>query len=144
MLNKIDKLFACQVGHYIPLPQIVVVGYQSSGKSSILARITGLPFPRKSGFCTRFATQITFRRQAARCITVSIVPGKGSSQEHADRVRTWGKELETLDELSFIAIMKEVVRRRPLFVVVLTYNTLTTLWISKMSSSKLSPTMSCS
>lgn len=109
MLNKIDMLSACQASHYVLMPQIVVVGYQSSGKSSILARATGLPYPRETGVCTKFATQITFRRQPASCIAVSIVPGKGSSQEHADTVRAWGKQLETLDELSFIAIMKEVV-----------------------------------
>jgi hypothetical protein len=29
LLDKIDKLFACGVGEYIPLPQLVVVGDQS-------------------------------------------------------------------------------------------------------------------
>lgn len=32
MLEKIDQLFNCGVGEYIDLPQIVVVGDQSSGK----------------------------------------------------------------------------------------------------------------
>ena len=62
LLNKIDKLFECGVGDYIDLPQLVVVGDQSSGKSSVLEGLTNLPFPRDSGLCTRFATQITFRR----------------------------------------------------------------------------------
>ena len=34
LLDKIDKLFACGVGEYIALPQLVVVGDQSSGKST--------------------------------------------------------------------------------------------------------------
>ena len=62
LLNKIDKLFECGVGDYIDLPQLVVVGDQSSGKSSVLEGLTNLPFPHDSGLCTRFATQITFRR----------------------------------------------------------------------------------
>ena len=56
LLEKIDKLFACNVGEYINLPQLVVVGDQSSGKSSVLEGLTKLKFPRSSGLCTRFAT----------------------------------------------------------------------------------------
>ncbi|RDL31804.1 uncharacterized protein BP5553_09206 [Venustampulla echinocandica] len=37
-LDKIDKVFACNVGDYIDLPKIVVVGDQYSGKSSVFGR----------------------------------------------------------------------------------------------------------
>jgi hypothetical protein len=63
LLDKIDKLFACNVGEYIDLPQLVVLGDQSSGKSSVLEGLTRLPFPRDSGLCTKFATQITPQRR---------------------------------------------------------------------------------
>ena len=52
LLDKIDKLFACNMGEYISLPQLVVVGDQSSGKSSVLEGLTQLPFPCDSGLCT--------------------------------------------------------------------------------------------
>ncbi|OBT86906.1 hypothetical protein VE02_04369 [Pseudogymnoascus sp. 03VT05] len=107
MLDKIDRLFACNVGDYVDLPQIVVVGDQSSGKSSVLEGLTDLPFPRDSGLCTRFATQITFRRSEVQRIAVSIVPGKYSSLEHAEHVRKWTKVMETLDQKSFADIMHE-------------------------------------
>lgn len=62
LLEKIDGLFAFKIGEYVDLPQLVVVGDQSSGKSSVLEALTNLLFPRESGLCTRFATQIIFRR----------------------------------------------------------------------------------
>lgn len=52
LLEKIDKLFACNVGEHINLPQLVVVGDQSSGKRSVLEGLTKLKFPRNSGLCT--------------------------------------------------------------------------------------------
>lgn len=61
LLDKIDKLLAANLGDQINLPQLVVEGDQSSGKSSVLEGLTQLPFPRDSGLCTRFATQIIFR-----------------------------------------------------------------------------------
>lgn len=109
LLEKIDGLFACNVGDYVDLPQLVVVGQQSSGKSSVLEGLTGLPFPRDSGLCTRFATQITFRRCNELRIAASIVPAKDSSTEHQDRMREWCKwELGTLTAELFASIMTEV------------------------------------
>ena len=32
LLDKIDRLIACNVGEHVDLPQLVVVGDQSSGK----------------------------------------------------------------------------------------------------------------
>lgn len=37
----------------IPIPQAVVVGDQSAGKSSIIEGITGITLPKQSGTCTR-------------------------------------------------------------------------------------------
>jgi len=109
LLEKIDGLFACNAGDYVDLPQLVVVGQQSSGKSSVLEGLTGLPFPRDSGLCTRFATQITFRRASTSKIAASIIPAKDSSDEHQEKMRDWGKkELGSLDMVSFAGIMTEV------------------------------------
>ncbi|KAG9233414.1 dynamin GTPase [Amylocarpus encephaloides] len=96
MLDKIDRLFACNVGSYIDLPQLVVVGDQSSGKSSVLEGLTNLPFPRDSGL---FETSISMK----------IIPGKQSNQEHAEHVRGWRKaDLIHLNEKTFADIMREV------------------------------------
>ncbi|SMY25410.1 unnamed protein product [Zymoseptoria tritici ST99CH_1A5] len=85
MLDKIDKLFACGVGELVDLPQIVVVGDQSSGKSSVLEGLIRKPLPRDSGLCTRFATQIVFRRAKIEGVEVSIIPDKDADAQHAAR-----------------------------------------------------------
>lgn len=109
LLQRIDKLFACGVGDYIALPQLVVVGDQSSGKSSVLEGLTNLPFPRDSGLCTRFATQITFRRARETNISVSIIPSKEASPEHIATTKAWVKnDLKALDARTFSEIMTEV------------------------------------
>lgn len=109
LLDKIDKLFACNVGKYIDLPQLIVVGDQSSGKSSVLEGLTGLPFPRDSGLCTRFATQIIFRRATAKKIVVSILPAKNADDLHVKTLAAWQKtDLEDLSAANFSSIMKDV------------------------------------
>jgi hypothetical protein len=109
LLDKIDRLFACNIGDSVDLPQIVAVGEQSSGKSSVLEGLTGLPFPRNFGLCTRFATQITFRRSTDSHITVSILPGNTRSQQDRERLRGWKKSgLTSLEPKDFSSIMIEV------------------------------------
>src|SRR5690242_1426414 len=54
VINKLQDVFNCTGGEGIDLPQIVVVGCQSSGKSSVLENIVGRDFlPRGMGIVTR-------------------------------------------------------------------------------------------
>jgi len=55
LINKIQEALSSSAAKYqIELPQIVVVGAQSSGKSSVLESIVGKDFlPRGSGIVTR-------------------------------------------------------------------------------------------
>ena len=55
ILNSLEAVRK-QVGNdalELRFPQIVVIGDQSSGKSSLLSQITGIPFPVKSGITTK-------------------------------------------------------------------------------------------
>jgi GTPase SAR1 family protein len=109
LLEKIDKLFACNVGEHINLPQLVVVGDQSSGKSSVLEGLTKLKFPRNSGLCTRFATQIIFRR--APNLTTRKVNGSIISTMNNEGNETAGWSMSDIDALSegeFENMMNEV------------------------------------
>ena len=48
----------------INLPQICVIGDQSSGKSSFLSRLTGISFPTAAKMCTKAATVVTCNRDS--------------------------------------------------------------------------------
>lgn len=57
IVNKIQEVFAVVGNNVLDMPQIAVVGGQSSGKSSVLENIVGKDFlPRGSGIVTRSPT----------------------------------------------------------------------------------------
>ena len=58
-LDLVDGIRKDGVHNTIKIPQIAVMGDQSSGKSSVLEAISGIQFPRGTGLVTRCATQIT-------------------------------------------------------------------------------------
>jgi interferon-induced GTP-binding protein Mx1 len=58
-LDLVDAMRKDGVHRSVTIPQIAVMGDQSSGKSSVLEAISGIQFPRGAGLVTRCATQIT-------------------------------------------------------------------------------------
>ncbi|RAH46275.1 putative dynamin family GTPase [Aspergillus brunneoviolaceus CBS 621.78] len=85
-LAFIDELQALGLSSTINLPELVVVGDQSTGKSSVLQAITEVSFPVKAGTCTRFPTQISFRQTSVAKefpIKATIVPGRQSEGDEA-------------------------------------------------------------
>ncbi|KAF9123430.1 hypothetical protein BGW39_008982 [Mortierella sp. 14UC] len=62
VIDKINKIRSYGLSQMIQIPQIAILGDQSSGKSSVLEAITKLSFPRNMETCTRFATQVSLRR----------------------------------------------------------------------------------
>jgi GTP-binding protein EngB required for normal cell division len=80
LLDKIDELRNQGLGHHgISLPQLIVCGDQSSGKSSLLEGLTRLRFPAKEGVCTSFATEVVLRKEAEVEISCTITPGESRS-----------------------------------------------------------------
>ena len=68
LIDDLRKIGIQQAG--IGIPQIAVMGDQSSGKSSVLEAISGIPFPRGAGLVTRCATQLTMSRGDQWCATL--------------------------------------------------------------------------
>lgn len=65
-LSNIREMCGCKDS--LDLPQLVVVGDQTSGKSSLLDVLTGVSFPVKSGICTRVPIVVHTKHSAdTRC-----------------------------------------------------------------------------
>ena len=80
-----------------------------SGKSSVLESFSELPFPRDSGLCTRFATQITFRRAPRSTIKVSIIPGPDRNRQESVKLRGFVREgLDRFTSEIFLEILRDV------------------------------------
>jgi hypothetical protein len=104
LLDLIDKLQFAQLDN-VKLPQIVVVGDQSAGKSSVLEAISGTPFPREAGACTRFATEIRLRRAKETNLKVSIIPDKNRPYNEQARLLQYGGDVGI--DTPFDAMMRE-------------------------------------
>ncbi len=109
-LRKIDQLREKNIGKYLPLPQLVAVGDQSSGKSSLLESLTGIPFPHGQELCTRYATQITHRREDHPRIDIGIIPGPHASPAVKKQLESYHKEVQSTAQLraEFPAILDDV------------------------------------
>ncbi|KAH7360322.1 P-loop containing nucleoside triphosphate hydrolase protein [Rhexocercosporidium sp. MPI-PUGE-AT-0058] len=84
LFDGMDELRRCGASVDLDLPQLVIVGQQSAGKSSLLRSLTDIPFPVGDGLCTRFATRIISRRSApdtADEVKISIEPGDSELRE---------------------------------------------------------------
>ncbi|KXH32597.1 interferon-induced GTP-binding protein Mx1 [Colletotrichum nymphaeae SA-01] len=96
-MRTIEKLRVLGVADLIPLPQVVVVGDPSSGKSSVLECVTGLAFPRGPELCTRYATQIACRRDASESVQISIIPSQDSNEDRKERLKKFGFSVKKND-----------------------------------------------
>ncbi|KFA70860.1 hypothetical protein S40288_09894 [Stachybotrys chartarum IBT 40288] len=100
VLDIVDSLRSQGISQYVDLPQIIVCGDQSSGKSSVLEAISGIAFPTKDALCTRFATELVLRRcatQHEQPLKVSIIPGKNRSEEERKTMEKISTDWKGLD-----------------------------------------------
>jgi hypothetical protein len=94
LLDVIDALRSQGMGDFISLPQLIVCGDQSSGKSSVLEALSGIPFPRQDTLCTRFATEVILRKSKTTRILASIVAEKNRTASDMARFKDFQHELK--------------------------------------------------
>ncbi|KAH6869680.1 P-loop containing nucleoside triphosphate hydrolase protein, partial [Thelonectria olida] len=99
LLDAVDSLRSHGISRYISLPQIIVCGDQSSGKSSVLEAISGVPFPVRSNVCTRFPMELVLRKTAQTVVNVSIVPHSSRTKSEKAALAKFKEKLEAFDEL---------------------------------------------
>ncbi|XP_062051041.1 dynamin-1-like protein isoform X2 [Lepus europaeus] len=105
VINKLQDVFNTVGADIIQLPQIVVVGTQSSGKSSVLESLVGRDLlPRGTGIVTR-------RPLILQLVHVSPEDKrKTSGEENGVEAEEWGKFLHTKNKLytDFDEIRQEI------------------------------------
>ncbi|KAK5634455.1 hypothetical protein RRF57_010168 [Xylaria bambusicola] len=102
ILSKINKLHEL-IGTRVGLPQIVVVGKESSSKSSVIENLTGIP-----RLHTRCITKITCRRQAEKMISVSIIVNPDATAESRASVKGFHHTFTELSLNSVTQLCREV------------------------------------
>ncbi|KAM7378122.1 hypothetical protein PAMA_013154 [Pampus argenteus] len=103
VINKLQDVFNTVGADIIQLPQIAVVGTQSSGKSSVLESLVGRDLlPRGTGVVTRRPLILQL---------VNVDPGDARKNEDSDREgEEWGKFLHTKNKIysDFDEIRQEI------------------------------------
>ncbi|KAL5396794.1 hypothetical protein PMIN03_012942 [Paraphaeosphaeria minitans] len=99
LLDAIDGLRSQGIDSYVSLPQIIVCGDQSSGKSSVLEAISGVSFPVKSNLCTRFPTELVLRKTSEITVGISIVPDASQSGCETRAPSSLHEKLNRFEEL---------------------------------------------
>ncbi|KAL8377889.1 hypothetical protein RB595_008531 [Gaeumannomyces hyphopodioides] len=102
LFDIIDRLRSHGIGEVIDLPEIIVCGDQSAGKSSVLEAISGHPFPTKDGVCTRFVTELVLRREPTPKFKVSINPGPERAPQDAERLRRFANSIDASNPLNVV------------------------------------------
>ncbi|CDQ94248.1 unnamed protein product [Oncorhynchus mykiss] len=103
IINRLQEVFLTVGAEIIQLPQIVVVGSQSSGKSSVLESLVGRDFlPRGLGIVTRRPLVLQL---------VNVPPlAERRLQENGIKADEWGTFLHSKNQIftDFLEIRKEI------------------------------------
>ncbi|KAI3328249.1 interferon-induced GTP-binding protein Mx [Ustulina deusta] len=108
ILDTITQLRKCGLDTILSLPQLVVCGDQSAGKSSLLEALTEIPFPRNDNLCTRFATEINLRCEPTEKVAIKIIPDSSRSADDQRTINSFLMSIANFEELS--AFSKDTLR----------------------------------
>uniref|UniRef100_A0A3P9C1J0 dynamin GTPase n=1 Tax=Maylandia zebra TaxID=106582 RepID=A0A3P9C1J0_9CICH len=111
VINKLQDVFNTVGADIIQLPQIAVVGTQSSGKSSVLESLVGRDLlPRGTGIVTR--RPLILQLVHVVCTMNCNNPFCFFNSQHLD-TEEWGKFLHTKNKVCVIVILKRIQSAEP-------------------------------
>ncbi|KAL8383128.1 hypothetical protein RB595_006745 [Gaeumannomyces hyphopodioides] len=93
LFDALEKLRKLEDVERLDIPQLIVVGMQNSGKSSVLEALVGVEFPVDNKACTRFPTRYSLRRGDVS-MTASIEPGPGRDESEKARLEELSRLIE--------------------------------------------------
>ncbi|KAL9621158.1 MAG: hypothetical protein Q9160_004409 [Pyrenula sp. 1 TL-2023] len=102
VLDTVSQVRKCGLEGVLALPQLVVCGDQSAGKSSVLEALTEIPFPRNDELCTRFATEITMRNSEKTSLAIKIIPDSQRPTAEKDSLKSFSEKISDFKELPII------------------------------------------
>jgi GTPase SAR1 family protein len=92
ILAAMDKLRELGMDQQNDLPQIIVCGSQSAGKSSVLESLVQVPFPRSESTCTRYVTKVTLLQAVIPSVEVRIQPGQDRPLSEAKELKSFCRQ----------------------------------------------------
>ncbi|KAH8820620.1 P-loop containing nucleoside triphosphate hydrolase protein [Xylogone sp. PMI_703] len=104
LFDSLDQLRSLKVEGRIQPPELIVVGGQSCGKSSVLEALVRSSFPIHEGLCTRFPIKLILRRDTEERCLVSIETSELRSIEESATLKS---RIESISEKDLGMIVKK-------------------------------------
>lgn len=73
----------------------------------MLEGLTGFSFPRAAGLCTRYATQITCRREDHESVSITIIPRPQADEALKKKLREFHRTATKLDNDELAKVFEE-------------------------------------
>ena len=99
VLDTVAQVRKCGLESILSLPQLVVCGDQSAGKSSCLEALSEIPFPQNDNLCTRFATEISLRRATTNSLTIKIIPDSKRPAGEKASIKAFQESITDFEQL---------------------------------------------
>jgi len=109
VLDIVAQLWKCGLESVFSLPQLVVCGEQSAGKSSVLEALTEILFPRNDNLCTRFATEIILHRVSSNSLTIKVILDSDRPASEQESIKAFVESITNFGELPRVMVDAMVV-----------------------------------
>ena len=99
VLDVVSEVQRCGLNGVLAFPQLVACGDQSSGKSSVMEALTGVPFPRSDNLCTRYATEINLRRGNNDQPIIRVTPDEKRPSNEKEHINSFNESINDFGDL---------------------------------------------